>query len=200
MKRFMNSLLFAIVMLSLLWTGIANAQSGIFYNPERDGEGIFVTIEGDRIGFALFTFYNPDAPNEILPIVSPAPPEPNIVLPECIVEITETEGKEIPPVVSPRPPEGEEVDTTLYGGIPVWYIGQGVYKDGIALGDLYYQQAISYPYSFDGLVSDPVVVATFLLDGNGDGFDMYLDCNDLLPTSLYMCNNVMTFNTLILGE
>lgn len=200
MKRLMNSLLFAIATLSLLWVGVANAQSGIFYNPERDGEGIFMTIDGDRVGFALFTYFDPDASSEIPPTVSPAPPEVEIVLPQCFPEITETEGKEIPPVVSPKPPEGEEVDTTLYGGIPIWYVGYGAYNDGIAIGELYYQKAISYPYSFDGLVADAVVVATFLLDGNGDGFDMYLNCNDLLPTSLYMCNNVMTFTTLIIGE
>ena len=200
MKRIMNSILFTLAVLSLLWAGIANAQSGIFYNPERDGEGIFLTIDGDRVGFALFTFFDPDAPNEIPPIVSPAPPEVLSVLPSCFPEINDTEGKEIPPVVSPKPPEGEEVDTTLYGGVPIWYVGYGAYNDGIAIGELYYQQAISYPYAFDGVVADAVVVATFLLDGNGDGFDMYLNCNDLLPTSLYMCNNVMTFNTLILGE
>ena len=69
-----------------------------------------------------------------------------------------------------------------------------------ALGDMYYHKPISYPYSFDGIISDEYLVATFLLDGSVEGFDMYLNCNKLLPSSLYMCNNVMTFKSLIIGQ
>ena len=178
------------------------ADTGMFYNPERNGEGIIVTIEKDVLAFAFFTHFDPNAANDMPPVVSPAPPEVEIILPQCITEITQLPAVPVYPVVSPTPPQipGEPVDINLYGGIPVWYIGFGAYKDGIALGDMYYNKPISYPYSFDGDLTNEYKVATFLMDGNGEGFDLYLDCNRRLPSGLYMCNNVMTFNRLIIGS
>ena len=48
MKRFMNSLLFAIVMISLLWISVSQAfndcQAGSYYSPDRVGEGINIEI------------------------------------------------------------------------------------------------------------------------------------------------------------
>ena len=190
--------LFTIILVGL--ATVANAQTGMFYNPDRSGEGIIVTLEGDTLAFAFFTHFDPDAANRVLPTVSPAPPAENIVLPECIAEITEVPGVVIPPVVSPRPPAGAEVDTTRYGGIPIWYIGYGAYADGIALGEMYLHKPISYPYSFDGLVTDEYAVATFLMSGDGEGFKLQLDCYKNLPSTLYMCNNVMTFNRLLIGQ
>ena len=203
MKRFpVLTILFAVLMTS--FCHVAAAGTGMYYNPERDGEGIIVTIEGDVLAFAFFTYFDPNAANEVPPVVSPAPPEVDIVLPQCITEITQLPAVPVPapPVVSPTPPQvpGEPIDTNLYGGIPVWYIGYGAYKDGIALGDMYYNKPISYPYSFDGLLSNEYKVATFLMDGNDEGFDLYLDCNRRLPSGLYMCNNVMTFKSLIIGK
>ena len=191
-----------ILALLLALATTVQAQTGMFYNPERDGEGIIVTIVGDTLGFALFTYFDANAVNEVPPVVSPAPPDVELVFPQCITEITQLPAIPIPPVVSPRPPviPGEPVDNNLYGGIQAWYIGYGAYTDGIALGDMYYHKPISYPYSFDGILSNEYRVATFLLEGNGEGFDMYLNCNRFLPSSLYMCNNVMTFNRLIFGS
>lgn len=198
--RYILSLLLTIALICL--ASQVHAKTGFFYNPERTGEGIIVTVEGDTLAFAFFTYFDPSAVNEIPPTVSPPAPDVDIVLPECIVEITTLPGVEIPPVVSPRPPPGEEVDveTELHGGVPVWYIGFGAYADGMALGKMYYHKPISYPYSFDSILSNGYEVATFLMDGNGEGFELHLDCNQYLPTGLYMCNNVMTFNTLIIGE
>ena len=200
--KFLN-VLFVLLMIGLCRAAVAD--TGMFYNPERDGEGIIVTIEKDVLAFAFFTYFDPNAVNVRPPVVSPAPPDVDIVLPECITEITQLPYVPVigPPVVSPTPPPqppGEPVDTNLYGGIPVWYIGYGAYKDGIALGDMYYHKPVNYPYSYDGILSNEYKVATFLMEGNGEGFDLYLNCNKLLPSSLYMCNNVMTFNRLIIGK
>ena len=196
------SILFILLMVGLCRSAVAD--TGMFYNPDRDGEGIIVTIEGDVLAFAFFTYFDPNAANEAPPVVSPPLPEVDIILPQCITEITQLPVLPVlrPPVVSPKPPviPGEPIDTNLYGGIPIWYIGFGAYKDGIALGEMYYNAPISYPYSFDGILSNEHKVATFLMEGNGEGFDLYLNCNRRLPSGLYMCNNVMTFSRLIIGK
>ena len=194
--------LLAAALICLLLMATANAQTGMFYNPERNGEGIIVTIDGDVLAFAFFTHFDPNAVNEMPPVVSPPAPSVDPVLPQCISEITQLPAVPIPPIVSPAPPgwPGEPVDTNLYGGIPVWYIGFGAYHKGIALGDMYYNKPINYPYSYDGDLTNEVKVATFLMEANGEGFDLYLNCNRRLPSGLYMCNNVMTFNRLIIGK
>jgi hypothetical protein len=53
--------------------GSAQAETGFYHNPDRDGEGIILTIDKtDRLAFALFTYW--DAKHAIPPVVSPAPP------------------------------------------------------------------------------------------------------------------------------
>lgn len=61
-----------VILITLLLSTSAVAQSGFFYNPERDGEGISVVIDGDTVAFALYTYW--DATHAVPPIVSPAPP------------------------------------------------------------------------------------------------------------------------------
>jgi len=68
--------LFALL-LSIGIIGSAQAGTGFFYDPERDGEGIIVTIEGDTLAFGLFTFW--DGVFAKAPYVSPPPPPPPVV-------------------------------------------------------------------------------------------------------------------------
>jgi hypothetical protein len=64
--------LFVILATFLLSTTVY-AGTGFFYDPDRNGEGIIVTIDkNDRLAFALFTYW--DAQHAIPPSVSPAPP------------------------------------------------------------------------------------------------------------------------------
>jgi hypothetical protein len=60
--------------LLLAITGTAQAVgTGFYYNPERDGEGVIVTIDDEnRFAFAFFTFWNANYP--IPPSPSPSPP------------------------------------------------------------------------------------------------------------------------------
>ena len=106
----------------------------------------------------------------------------------------------IPPVVSPRPPPEVEIDQTRYGGIQAWFIGTDFTIDGVTIGNLYYHTAISYPFSFDGFLSEAHIVATFFIQKTDTGYEMQLDCNGKLPSSLYICKNVLTFNQLIIGK
>jgi hypothetical protein len=192
---------FTVLIVTLMCAVNLHADTGFFYNPDRSGEGIIVTVdeELDLLAFAFFTYYDSNFSSEIPPVVSPRPPTTEPIVPYCEIEpviVSQT----ILPVVSPRPPPTEDVNSILYGGVQAWFIGFGDYLGDTATGNLYYNKAKSYPYSFDGALSDESIVATFLLERSGEGFAMSLDCNPLLPTSFYMCSNVMQFNKLLIGK
>ena len=64
---------FLAIFVAFLLSSTAYAGTGFFYDPERNGEGIIVTIDkADRLAFALFTYW--DARHAIPPTVSPTPP------------------------------------------------------------------------------------------------------------------------------
>ena len=188
--------------MAMLWTSNAQAQdSGVFYNVGRKGEGVFVTVNRKEglLAFAFFTYWDVEISNDILPIVSPPPPE---------LPVTPTLWSSCPvpampapstyPTVSPPPPV-TAVPTERRGGQQAWFIGSGAYQDGIALGEMYWNHGVDYPNIDDKLgMSVEYEVATFLMEGSEKGFDLYLDCNPHLPKSLFMCNNVMTFRNILL--
>lgn len=203
MKSFLNSVLLGIIAfififtLYLVTTGNARADTGFFYNPDRSGEGIIVTTDEKRklLAFALFTYW--DAVISKPPVVSPAPPPSPTVWTSC--PTYSFDGQIIPPVFSPAPPQQEAV--TYKGGAQAWFIGLGPYSDGIAIGDMYTNKAANYPQVTTTVgLSQEIKVGVFLIEEKMDGFDLYVDCNELMPTSLYMCNNVLSFNTLLIGK
>ena len=200
-----GALVGVLVVLAMLWASSAKAQdSGVFYNVDRSGEGIFVTVNRKKntLAFAFFTYWDVK-PVEIVipPVVSPAPPPiPGVPTPtlwsNCPVPAMPA--TPIYPVVSPPPP-ATAVPTQRRGGQQAWFIGAGAYQDGIAVGEMYWNHGVDYPNvdPFLGLVVE-YEVATFLMEGSGDGFDLYLDCSGHVPKSLFMCNNIMTFRNVLL--
>jgi hypothetical protein len=203
MKSFLNSVLLGIIAFIFIFAiyivtmGNARADTGFFYNPDRSGEGIIVTTDEDRkmLAFALFTYW--DAVISIPPVVSPMPPPVATVWTSC--STYSFDGQEIPPVFSPAPPPEEAV--TYKGGAQAWFIGVGAYSDGIAIGDMYTNKAANYPQVTRTIgISQEIKVGVFLIEAYKGGFDLYVDCNELMPTSLYMCNNVLSFDTLLIGK
>ena len=63
-----------LLALLLMLPALSFGQEGIFYNPERDGEGINVFIRNETLSLMFFTYY--DAKHDIVPIPSPPPPKP----------------------------------------------------------------------------------------------------------------------------
>jgi hypothetical protein len=105
----------------------------------------------------------------------------------------------IPPTVSPAPPSPNLI-TECHRNSQAWLVGNGVYVDDIAVGAAMISEPIEYPFVSDGSLDEKIQVGTFLLQGYEGGFDLAIDCNELLPESLYMCNNVFTFTQAIIGQ
>lgn len=180
-----------------IFSATAFAQTGFFYNEDRAGEGIIVTIKGDLLAFALFTYW--DARISIPPVVSPMPPE--FLYPTLWTSCPTYNfaGQIVPPVFSPAPPEEEAV--TYRGGAQAWFIGFGTYRDGIAIGEMFTRKAADYPNVTRTIgLAQEFSVGTFLIEKSGNGFDFYLDCNGFMPKSLFMCTNVLHFRTLLIGQ
>ena len=193
---------YLISLLILMLSSTAFAQTGFFSNPERDGEGMIVTVKGDLLAFAFFTYW--DGTITIPPQVSPLPPDPPedlYVNPSCTAAPQKAPVYDIPPMVSPLPPPLPETEPrTYYGGAQAWFFGFGTYLDNIAIGKMYYHKAIDYPYVWDNNgLSNEYVIGNFLIEGYKGGFDLYIDCSNLVPKSLFMCNNVYQFRKLVIG-
>ncbi len=172
MKRFMNGILFAIVVFSLLWVAIANAGGGAYYDPDRNGEGIFVVTQDNQLAFGMFTFAEKNSVIE--PTVSPQVP---YRFTSC--------------------PEPEKF---ICG--QMWYVGSGMTIDGITMGDLYMNQPINYPFAdLEGMLSDQVAVGVFFLQEMGDGYSLAVDCsNSPIPMDSPICVLDYEFDTKIIGE
>jgi len=70
-----------LLALLLLFSASVMAESGFFYDPTRDGEGIFVTIDKNhRIAFALFTYWDEDTSTAPKPSPTPPPTELELLL------------------------------------------------------------------------------------------------------------------------
>lgn len=190
---------YILTMMVIFFMVPAYAATGFFYNEDRSGEGIIVATDETRIAFAYFTYW--DAYISIPPVVSPAPDPVPTLYNSCPTPYIP--GIEIPPTVSPAPPDPDYVTPTQFrGGHQAWFAGVGEYIDGIAIGGLYWNHGVDYPrvHPVHGL-SIEYQVATFMIERRDEGgFDLYLDCNQHLPTSLFMCNNVLTFRRLLIGE
>ena len=150
----------------LLLSTMAVAESGFYHNPERDGEGVSVVIDGDTLAFAFFTYW--DAKHAIPPIVSPPPPVLKPIIP-C-------------------------------HNCPVWYVGTGVWVDGASIGDMYMSSPIEYPLAVDGNLDVQFVVGQYLIVATATGYDLIVNCNSVVPASMYMCNTTFTFNQLLIGD
>ena len=69
------------LILLLLVSFSAQAQNGFFSNPDRDGEGVIITVQGDTLALAFFTFW--DETYSIPPEVIVKPPLPITECPNC---------------------------------------------------------------------------------------------------------------------
>lgn len=165
--------LFAIVMFLSL-----NAQahdepgnvSGIYYDPTRSGEGIFVVHDQEFYGeemlaFALFT-YDPAA------------------------TIEEENCETVPAVYADEEliQESYEVCVTAsveVGNQPVWYTAADPW-DGDSFGVLYRSEAINYPVSYFGEISDEDAVGLYILDKTETGMRLLVtEFEDMAPGTLY---------------
>jgi hypothetical protein len=149
-----------------LLSTVALAESGAYYNPDRSGEGIFLTIDKDnRLAFAMFTYW--DGKNAVRPTVSPEPPyDPAVLCKQC----------------------------------PIWYNGQGLYLDEVALGSLYLSLPIDYPNVVNGHLNEVIKVGEWLIVPNKSGFDLVVECNSNMHPDMYICNNAFTFVEKLIGE
>jgi hypothetical protein len=150
---------------------VAKAESGFYYSPERSGEGLTLTIDkDDRIAFAFYTYW----PEKIA--ILPATPKFDYYKLPC-------------------------------RNCSTWFVANGIYLKGAAVGEMtmtipyHYPTTEPYTGTSTGILAERIPVATFLLEANGEGFDMSLDCYpQILPPSIYMCNNTFHFTRKIIGE
>jgi hypothetical protein len=160
---------FLAILTAFLLSSTAYAGTGFFYNPDRDGEGIIVTVDDkNRIAWAMFTYWDKVIP--VAPIPSPAPPQPVFIIEEC--------------------------DRNSQA----WVVGNGIYIDDAAIGDAYISRPIDYPFVSEGSLDEKIKIGTFLIEGYDGGFNLAINCNELLPPSLYMCKNVFTFEEALIGN
>jgi hypothetical protein len=161
---------YLLALLLIICVGSAQAESGFYFNPDRNGEGIILTIDKDsRLAWAFFTYW--DDKISVPPVVSPPPPPPPFV------------------VITPQLQNQQ-----------TWLIGNGVYLDNIAIGKAWISKAISYPNVVGESLDEKITVGNFLIEGFKGGFYLSLDCNNLLPKSIYMCSNTYKFTRKIIGE
>lgn len=96
----------------------------------------------------------------------------------------------VPPIVSPPPPTeviAQCANSTL------WLTGQSlVLADGFAIGEVYLNVPPDYPFATANAVSAPLVVGTFLMEVDGDGFDLIIESNHSLP-NLSVFDHTFTF-------
>ncbi len=137
--------LFITVLATLLFSTAAFAQnvSGIYYDVETNGEGIFVLHNETqkRVAWSLYT-YNP-------------PFEDCETIDEVLIE--------------GEPTEVDEFKVCFEGGNDTeWYVGSDPY-DGSAYGLVYKSEAYEYPEVFDGDLSETEVVGFYILDKSETG-------------------------------
>ena len=100
----------------------------------------------------------------------------------------------VPPQVSP--PRPTPIISTCTNST-IWFVGlAAVFADDFAIGTLYYDVAGDYPNAVNGQVSESFEVGTFLIERAGDGFDMILESNGLMP-QLSIFDYQFKFRTLL---
>ncbi len=137
--------LFIAVLAGLLLSTAVFAQnvSGIYYDTERDGEGVFVLHNEtqERVAWSLYT-YNP--PFEVC---------------ETIDEVN----------IEGEPTEVDEFEVCFEGGNDTaWYVGSDPY-DGSSYGFVYKAEAFEYPVAVDGQLASTEVVGFYILDKSETG-------------------------------
>ena len=112
----------------------------------------------------------------------------------ALYTFSDSNGYPIPPVVSPpRPDPSIRVCT----GTAVWFTGlSALLADGIAIGTVYFNTPIDYPYARDGSVSEATDVGTFLLTEDIEGYDLVIESNGSLP-NLAVFNQVYEFRKVL---
>lgn len=166
-----------LVLLMLLMPMMVLAQSGLYFNPDRNGEGITLTTDGDLYVTYFFTYggYQCDTIRE--PTVSPSlPPE----------EPCDLNGQ--------RWFFGADLykkDKDLVEG--TFYMTTGVdYPEGALSND--------NPFGVD--VGQAIPVGNYALRARGEGYQLrvfQLDENAVLPDDDYLFEVIFDFNTLLFG-
>ena len=97
-------------------------------------------------------------------------------------------GYSLPPVVSPAGPPYD-----VCSNCQAWFLGTA--------GVLYMSEAIDYPNTLKGGVNVEFAVGKYRMDEfKKGGYMLDIDCNDVLPPSLYMCNNRFYFSKHVFGN
>ena len=112
----------------------------------------------------------------------------------ALYTFSDSNGYPIPPVVSPPRPDPS---ITVCAGTAVWFTGlSALLADGIAIGTVYFNTPIDYPYARDGSVSEATDVGTFLLTKDIEGYDLLIESNGALP-NLAVFNQVYEFRNVL---
>ena len=152
--------LFILFAAFLLSTPVFAVENGFFYNPDRVGEGMAVSIDGDLLSFVLFTFVDGHYSS--------------------------------PPRVSPSPPESD-FESRSCANSQTWFSGSGIWLDNLAIGNIYLTEADDYPQVMFGKIGKRVQIGQFLIEPNGDGYDLSVQTNNVLPAGIHMFGNTFTF-------
>ena len=103
----------------------------------------------------------------------------------------------IPPVVSPK----LELPIVPCHNCPIWYVGSGDLDKKVSFGKLYTSVALDYPNATqDGSLDEKLPVGEFTLLYSDGGWHLEVDCYDLMPPDMYMCNTIFSFDTLLIGS
>ena len=186
MKSVLLALLISLIPLALAaqtspLVSVPDANvSGIFYDPTRSGEGLFITHNRQfgAVGFGLFTF-DPDETIE----VENCETVPAVFLDDILVQ------------------GSYEVCVNAsvnVGNQPVWYIGADPW-DGSSFGILYRSQAYEYPVSYFDSIAEETAVGFYILDAVGEGMRLIVtpfegDAPDTLFRLYFFTDKIMESN------
>jgi hypothetical protein len=161
----------AIILAFLSSTALAQNVSGVYYNPDANGEGISITHNEEQ-GKIAWMFYTYNPPEETCLYVEP-------VIIDEVVFIEERE------------------ECFSHGNDSAWYTGSDSW-DGSAIGFVYASEAYFYPLDYLGDLADTKVVGYYILTELADGGMFFIitpyETGDA-PETLYRAYD---FNTLLI--